>query len=81
MPPVKVKSLDALFKEAVKEESWHDEQERAEVERFKAVAQAVKGALADVKVFEAGAGVEKDVLVVGRAGAGWAGLKTRAVES
>jgi hypothetical protein len=80
--PVKTKGLDAFFKDATKEEDWHDDQERAEVQKFRRLVQAIKETLADVKVFVAGKGAEKDALIVGRAeGDGWAGLRTKVVET
>jgi hypothetical protein len=78
--PVKVKSLDAFFKDATTEQAWHDEQEKSEVEQFKQLARTLKASLADVKVFQVGRG-ESDVYIVGRADSGWAGLKTRVVET
>jgi hypothetical protein len=83
LPPgtaVRVKSLDAFFKDATREEAWHDDEEKAEVQRFKQLVQAIKDNLADVKVFLAG-GTEKDVLIVGRTEGGWAGLKTKVVQT
>jgi hypothetical protein len=41
----------------------------------------VKSYLADVKVFELGRGGEKEVYVVGKTDAGWAGLRTQVVET
>src|SRR4051812_16818940 len=70
--PVKVKSLAAFFADATREEAWHDEEEKQQVERFEQLVQAIKAALAHVKVFETGK-VEIDVYIVGRADTGWAG--------
>jgi hypothetical protein len=78
--PVKTKGLDAFFKDATKEEAWHDEQEKADVQRFKQLVQAIKENLSDVKVFLAGR-VEADAYIVGRRDAGWAGLKTQVVQT
>ena len=77
---VKVKGLDAFFKDATREEAWHDDEEKAEVQRFKQVVQTLKETLSDVKVFLAGRG-EADAFIVGRAGDGWAGLKTKVVQT
>jgi hypothetical protein len=63
------------------EEDWHDEDEKAEVQRFKDLVKAIKDNLSDVKVFLAGGGAEKDAYVVGRTESGWAGLKTKVVET
>jgi hypothetical protein len=78
--PVKTKGLDAFFKDATREEAWHDDQEKAEVQRFKQLVQALKDNLSDVKVFLAGA-AESDAYIVGRADSGWAGLKTKVVQT
>jgi hypothetical protein len=83
LPPdttVKTKSLDAFFKDATQEEAWHDDQEKAEVQRFKQLVRAIKDNLSDVKVFLAG-GAEADAYIVGRTEAGWAGLKTKVVQT
>ena len=77
---VRTKTLDAFLHDAIQEEAWHDEEEKAEVEQNKQLVASLKTALADVKVFEMGR-VEKDVYIVGRADSGWAGLKTKVVES
>jgi len=78
--PVKTKSLAAFFKDATTEQDWHDETEKAEVERFRQLVQALKESLADVKVFLVGRN-EADVFIVGRSEAGWAGLKTKVAET
>jgi hypothetical protein len=78
--PVQTKNLDTFFKDATKEQDWMEDQEKAEVERFKQLVQAIKDNLADVKVFLAGR-TEKDAYVVGRTDSGWAGLKTRVVQT
>lgn len=79
--PVKVKSLDAFFKDATEEQDWQDAEVKAEVQKFKQLVQAIKDALADVKVFLVGKGSEKDAFIVGRTDAGWAGLRTKVVET
>ena len=79
--PVKTKSLDAFFKDATEEQDWQDAEEKAEVQKFKQLVQAIKDALADVKVFLAGKGTEKDAYIVGRTDSGWAGLRTKVVET
>ncbi len=78
--PVKTKSVDAFFKEVTQEQSWHDDEEKAEVQKFKQVVQTLKDSLADPKVFQAGK-AESDVYIVGRTDAGWAGVKTKVVQT
>lgn len=77
--PVMVRSVDAFFA-ATKKEAWHDDEEKAQVEKFKGLVKAIKDNLKDVKVFEAGK-VQVAVWIVGRAEKGWAGLKTVKVET
>ena len=79
--PVKAKSLDAFFKDVTTAEDWHDDQEKAEVERFNTLVQTIKDTLKDVKVFLAGKGAEADVFMVGRTESGWGGLKTKVVQT
>jgi hypothetical protein len=62
--PVKTKALDAFFQDVTEEQDWHDDQEKAEVQRFKQLVQAIKEALSDVRVFEAGR-TEKDMYIGG----------------
>jgi nuclease A inhibitor-like protein len=78
--PVKVKSVDTFFKDATQEHDWQDDEEKAQVEKFKQLVATLKSKLADVKVFQAGK-VEADVFIVGRTDSGWAGLKTKVVET
>jgi hypothetical protein len=78
--PVKVKSLATFFADVTEEQDWHDDEEKAEVQKFRQLVQALKESLADVKVFQAGR-VESDVYIVGRAESGWAGLKTKMVQT
>jgi Nuclease A inhibitor-like protein len=79
--PIKTKSLDAFFKDVTQEQDWMDEGEKAEVQRVKHLVQALKDNLGDVKVFLAGGRAEKDAYIVGRAEEGWAGLKTKVVQT
>lgn len=78
--PVKTKGLDAFFKDATQEQEWMDDAEKAEVQKFRQLVQTLKESLADVKVFQAGR-VESDVYIVGRVESGWAGLKTKVVQT
>jgi hypothetical protein len=75
-----MKSFDAFFRDATKEQDWMDDEEKAEARRFQQLVQALKDNLADVKVFLAG-GAEADAYVVGRTELGWAGLKTKVVQT
>ena len=78
---MKVKSLDVFFEDATEEQDWHDEAEKAEVEKNKQLVGTLKEALKDVKVFLIGKAAEKDACIVGRTDSGWAGLRTKVVET
>jgi hypothetical protein len=78
--PIKVKSLDSFFKDATQEEDWQDPEEKAEAQKFRQLVKTLKEVLADPKVFLVGRS-EADAYLVGRTDAGWAGLKTRVVQS
>jgi hypothetical protein len=43
-------------KDAAAEQDWHDEQERAQAQRFRQLVGALKETLADIKVFQIGRG-------------------------
>jgi hypothetical protein len=68
--------LDAFFRDATREQAWHDDEERAEVEKFKGLVQALTESLADIKVFQVG-GAESDVYIVGRTSRGGPGRRRR----
>jgi hypothetical protein len=78
--PVRTKGLDAFFKDAAQEQDWMDDGEKAEAQRFRQLLQALKENLSDVKVFLAGR-AESDAYILGRTEGGWAGLKTRVVQT
>src|SRR5690242_13455773 len=42
---VKTKTLDTFFRDMTKEQDWHDETEKAEVQRFKDLVRALKESL------------------------------------
>jgi hypothetical protein len=78
--PGRAKTADAFFRDVTEEKHWHDEEEKAKVARFRQLQGTLEETLTDVKVFLFGR-VEKDVSIVGRTESGWAGLKTRLVET
>jgi len=77
---IKTVKLDNFFRPATKEEDWHNAQEQAEARRFQELVRVIKSNLADVKVFRVGE-TSIDVFVVGRVEGGFAGLRTRVVET
>lgn len=58
-------TVDSLFQNAIVEQPWHDETERAEVERYQNLFNWLKNNLQDLQVFLIGE-VEIDVYVLGR---------------
>jgi hypothetical protein len=79
--PVAVTTIDDFFAPLVAEADWHGREEKAIVQKFKQLRQAVEAQLADAKVFRIGA-IEITIYLVGKTRDGdWAGLKTMAVET
>ncbi|RYX83894.1 nuclease [bacterium] len=78
--PVKTTTLATFFRAATKEESWQSAQERAETSRFKDLVTTIKSTLKQPQVFRVGK-VEMDVYIVGIVEGGYAGIKTRIVET
>lgn len=77
---VKSTKLESFFRAAVKEEDWHNDEEKADVERFKALVKTIKETLPGVKVYKIG-DAKIDVYIVGQVAGGYAGLKTQVVET
>lgn len=78
--PIKSTSLAAFFKPATQEEAWHNDEEKAEVARFKALVEAIKNTLFKPQVWKIGE-TSADVYIVGSVEGGHAGLKTQVVET
>jgi hypothetical protein len=78
--PIKMVKLDTFFRPVLKEEDWHNDEEKAEVKRFQELVKTIKETLSDVKVFRAGE-TNATVYVVGKVEGGYAGLKTNVVET
>jgi Nuclease A inhibitor-like protein len=73
--------FDNFFGNATREQDWQDEAARATVTKFQALVKFLKENLRDIKVYRVG-GVEADVYVVGRTeSGGFAGVKTKVVET
>lgn len=77
---VKTRSLTTFFRPTITEQEWHNAQEKAEVKRFQILRETVKSSLKAAKVFRVGK-VEVEVYVVGQVMDGYAGFKTRVVET
>jgi len=78
---VKARDFEAFFKNATTEQDWHGEEDKADVQRYKAVVEMLKENLQAIAIYAVGE-AEMDVFVVGRAESGqWIALKTMEVES
>lgn len=73
--------VDAFFRPMTEEQDWHGPDEKETVARFRALVQALKDSLTDLRVFRVGE-IDIDAYVVGRAKDGdYAGVKTHLVET
>jgi len=78
---VEVRDIDRFFAWAIAEEDWHDEEEKAEVEKYCQLVEVLKTNLTDLKVYRVGE-IEIDVYIVGKTPDGnLAGLSTMVVET
>ena len=77
---LKTQSLATFFKPVATEEDWHNEEEKAEVQKFQSLRDLLKSELKNIKVFRT-PGAQKQVYVVGQTEGGFAGLKTTVVET
>ena len=73
--------FDSFFGNYTGEQDWWGEEERAAAKKFQALVRFLKESLKDIKVYRVG-DVEADVYVVGKTDAGgFAGVKTKIVET
>lgn len=73
--------FDSFFGNYTDAQDWWGDEERAVAAKFQALVKFLKESLSDVKVYRVG-GVEADVYVVGKtASGGFAGVKTKVVET
>ncbi len=79
--PVKVVELERFFRPAVREQSWHNEEERATVKSYQALVNTLHRCLSDIQVYRIGK-TEVDIYIIGTTSSGnLAGLSTKAVET
>ncbi len=79
--PVTTQDFEQFFRHAIKEENWHDEQEKIEVQRYQSLVQLFKKNLENLTVYKAGK-IEVDIFVTGKQETGeWIALKTMSVET
>lgn len=77
---IKTVKLDTFFRPATTEEGWHNKEEKAQVQRFQELVNTIKDTLEEVKVYRVGE-TSVDVYIVGQVEGGYAGLKTKVVET
>jgi hypothetical protein len=77
--PIEAIALEEFFEPVTTDEDWHDEENRATAQRFRAL-QAAIATLENVQVFKVGE-IEIDVYIVGAIGSDVVGLKTTVVET
>lgn len=74
-------NFDSFFGNYTQEQDWWDDEERTAAKKFQALVKFLKENLSDIKVYRAG-DVEADVYVVGKTkSGGYAGVKTKVVET
>ena len=79
--PVQEVPLKDFFKDVTTEQDWHEEEEKATVEKSRNLLAVIQQNLSNVKVFKVGE-TKVSVFIVGKTDEGdWAGLKTTAVET
>ena len=78
--PVKTTTLATFFRSSIKEETWHNDEEKAEIEKFKTLVATIKRILTKPQVFRVGQ-IDMDVYIVGGVDDGYGGLQTRVVET
>ena len=78
---VRERDFDSFFGNYTDAQDWWGDEERAVAGKFQALVKFLKENLSDLKVYRVG-GVKADVYVVGRtASGGFAGVKTKVVET
>ena len=77
---VKEVDLDSFFQKVTQEQDWYGDEEKANVTKYRNLAQVIKSNLADVKVFRIGE-IEIDIYIIGKVDADLVGLKTQVVET
>ena len=79
--PVKTKDFETFFLNATTEQDWHGEEEKADVQRYKALVKLLQENLEALTIYTAGV-VETDIFVTGRTEESrWIALTPLSVES
>jgi hypothetical protein len=73
--PIEAVSLDDFFKDLIKKEKWHGQEEKAYIQRYRKLKATVTEHLSNIQVFRAGT-IQVDIFVVGKTRQGdWAGSR------
>ena len=75
-----MQSLEEFFAPATIEAEWMNADERATARRFQTLVATLRDTLTDIQLFRT-RGAAAEVFIVGRSVQGWAGVKTRVVET
>jgi hypothetical protein len=79
--PVKSQSLDDFFKNVTEIKDWYEEEEKANVERFRQLQETLQNNLTGIRVFKVGK-IEIDAYIIGKTNDGkCAGLSTKVIET
>ena len=73
-------TLQHFFRNATQEEEWHDAEEAARAQQFRALVKTLEDTLQNVQVFRVGE-IAIDVFIIGETEGGFAGLQTKVVET
>lgn len=78
---IRSQSLDSFFEPVTTLRDWYQEQEIAEMQRFKELKEKLQQTLTDIQVYKVGK-TTIDAFIVGKTPTGkWAGLCTKVVET
>jgi hypothetical protein len=73
--------LEDFFSELTADQDWYGVAEKETAEKYRRLFRTLENQLSDLRVFRVGK-VNKDIYIVGRTSSGgWAGIRTKAVET
>lgn len=78
--PIEEISLEYLFRNVALAKEWHDEFQKKNVPRFQSLVNCINTNIHNVKVFRVGTS-NIDVYIIGNVKNGFAGLKTKLIET
>ncbi|MCS6988497.1 MAG: nuclease A inhibitor family protein [Chloroherpetonaceae bacterium] len=78
--PLENATIEYLFRNLAVEQEWHDDVQREQVARFKALQDFLQANLSDLTVYRVGK-INVTIFIIGKFGNDVVGLKTEAVET